>query len=275
MSSPSAKHVFFGTAGLALTILALLLIGMRSPAAAAPAAQFTPFPTPTPGPDGKIVYIAQDNDSAWRIAAIFNIPLEKLRTLNKWTGDVIVIRPGQEIILGYAGPAEATSAPGPTMEPTPSAPTPSSAPGWGDLCIILYNDRNGDSQRQEDESSILGGAISIANRAGTLSKTADTTGGLDYTCFEELPEGEYNISVAVPEGYNPITVMNKTIYLRAGDIPYVTFGAQVNTQKLAVEPPPQGGGKSPMLGIVGGLLLLAGIGLGLFAGRLAILQKRQ
>ena len=40
------------------------------PAYAAPALQLTEFPTPTPGPDGRIIYIVQDGDTLWRIAAV-------------------------------------------------------------------------------------------------------------------------------------------------------------------------------------------------------------
>jgi len=198
------------------------------PAAAAPAAQYTAFPTPTPGPDGRIVYIAQENDSAWRIAAIFGIDLAVLRTLNKW-GENPVIQPGNEVILGFAGPAATT----PTLGPSPTTaalfPTETLPPGFGNLCVILYNDLNGDSERQELEPSIPGGALSVNNRAGNVSKAEDTVEGLDPQCFEDLPEGEYNVSVGIPAGYNPTTATNRVIGIKAGDITYIPFGAQANT----------------------------------------------
>ncbi len=34
------------------------------------AAQGTGFVTPTPGPDGKIIYIVQQDDALWTIAAL-------------------------------------------------------------------------------------------------------------------------------------------------------------------------------------------------------------
>jgi hypothetical protein len=258
--------------GFGMLIVGLALAGFpffwfTAPGFAAPAAQYTNFPTPTPGPDGRIVYIAQGNDSAWRIAAIFGIELARLRELNKW-GENPVIQPGDEVILGFAGPAATTPTLGPSPTITPLFPTETAQPGQGTLCIILYNDTNGDSERQEEEVSIPGGAISISNRSGSVSKGENTVEGLDPQCFEELPEGEYNVSVGVPVGYNPTTATNRSIGIKAGDITYIPFGAQANTQTLVEAPTPEGSGKSPLLAIVGGLLLASGLALGLLAGRL-------
>ena len=262
------KYLLFG---LSLFLLTAFLVGLNLPVQAAPVAQFTPFPTPTPGPDGRIIYIAVDGDSAWRIAAIFGFSgasYDELRALNKW-GENPVIRPGDQILLGYGGPSDPVQTAGPTQTPAPILPTPSPQPGWGNLCIILYNDLNGDSLRQETEASIVGGAVNISNRAGTYSMTAETTGGLDYQCFKELPEGVYNISVAPPDKYNHTTKMNYTLELNAGDVHNLSFGAQLSSEATVDLPVTQGGGgRSPVLGLVGGLLLVAAVGTAVFAGRL-------
>jgi hypothetical protein len=134
--------------------------------------------------------------------------------------------------------------------------------------VILYNDLNGDSERQEEEPSIPGGAISVSNRAGNVAKSEDTVEGLDPQCFEDLPEGEYNISVGIPAGYNPTTASNRSIGISPGDITYIPFGAQANTETQVQAPMPEGDGKSPLLAIVGGLLLVSGLALGLLASRL-------
>lgn len=264
MVSTPQKHTLVG---LIIIIGILLFLGFRTPASAAPSAQYTSLPTPTPGPDGRIVYIAKEGDTAWRIAAIYGIPLEQLRALNKW-GDNPIIHTGDTILLGLGGPAMVTSTPGPSPTPTQFVPTPSPLPGFGNLCVILYNDQNGDSLREEEEPSIPKGAISITERSGRASKTAETPTGLDPVCFNDLPEGSYNVSIAVPDGYNPTTSMNSAVELKAGDETYLDFGAQANTSTLASAPTLQGSGKSPILGIAGILLLVAGIGLGVFAGRL-------
>jgi hypothetical protein len=91
---------------------------------------------------------------------------------------------------------------------------------------------------------------------------------LEHLCIEELPEGVYTISVAVPDGYNPTTVMNRELELKAGDISYVDFGAQASSETVAEAPAPQGEGRSPVLLIAGAVVVLAGIGLGIFGTRL-------
>jgi len=68
--------------------------------------------------------------------------VDKLRALNNLTSDTIF--EGQKLLLGLAGPAEVTPTAGPTPTPTPVLPTPSPRPGQGTLCILLFNDINGD-----------------------------------------------------------------------------------------------------------------------------------
>lgn len=249
-------------------MLALVLVSFYPQVLAAPQLQFTPFPTPTPGPDGRIIYIVQAGDSWWRIAAIYNLDLNELLTLNNATSETIPV-PGQEVLLGLGGPAEATPTPGPTPTPPSQLPTVPPQPGSGTLCILVYDDTNGDSIRQEAEVAIPGGAISVTDRSGEVSLTKTTEAGADPYCFEDLPEGDYNITVAVPDGYNPTTVMNYGLKLDPGSETYLDFGAQANTETLAQAPSSQESGRSSLLGILGALLLLGGIALGIFAGRLS------
>lgn len=249
---------------LCLATITYLLFSLSISGLAAPALQLTPFPTPTPGPDGRIIYIVQPNDTLIRISLISGVSQEELRGLNNLIGDMIV--EGQELLLGLGGPSQETPTPGPSPTPTVLLPTPSPSPGTGNLCILLFNDRNGDSIRQEEEPSIPNGAISVSNRSGTVSLTAETEDGLDPQCFEQLDEGDYTVTVAVPEGYNPTTVTNYALTLKAGDETYLDFGAQINSVTMEEEViVPTGSGKSPLLGIVGAVLLLAGVGLGIFA----------
>ncbi len=249
--------------------ICLLLLGFALPALAAPSRQTTPVPTPTPGPDGRIIYIVQPGDTLWRIAALADISIDQLRALNNLSPDD-VIAPGDEIFLGLGGPATPIPEAQPTFTPTPSGPTPTPEIGYGTLCVILYDDTNGDAIRQEEEPSVPGGAISIGNADGSYSITEDTLGGLDHYCVEDLEEGEYNITVGIPDGYNPTTAFSASIMLNGGDETYLDFGAQPNSETLAEAPAPVGTGRSPMLGIIGALILLIGIGLGIYA---AVLRK--
>jgi hypothetical protein len=258
------KVYFLFLAGFSVAAMLLLISNFIPRASAAPAAQFTPFPTPTPGTDGRIIYIVQANDSWWRIAAIYAIDLNALLGLNDATSET-VLREGEEVLLGFGGPSEVTPTVGPSPTPGPILPTATPLPGSGTLCIILYNDINGDSIRQEEETSIPEGAISVSDRSGEVNLTEPTSGGLDPICFAELMQGEYTISIAVPEGYNPTTVLNYTLSLEPGTETYLDFGAQVSSAMDAESAPASGGSRSLLLGIAGGLLLLGGIGLAVYA----------
>jgi murein DD-endopeptidase MepM/ murein hydrolase activator NlpD len=250
-------------------ILLLPLFGLanwRSPVRAAPVYQLTPFPTPTPGPDGRIIYVVQPNDTLLRISLIAGISVDELRGLNNLTGENIIV--GQELLLGLGGPSQVTPTPGPSPTPTIVVPTPTGEPGSGTLCVLLYLDENGDSIRQEEEPSIEGSAISITGQSAQISLTETTKSGLDPQCFEDLPQDRYTVSVAVPEGYNPTTQSSFVLDLNAGDVSYLDFGAQPNSQTQVDTPvQPVEGGRSPLFGILGALLLLVGAGLALFAGR--------
>lgn len=259
-----------------LVIFLLLALNAGLPGQAAPLAQLTVFPTPTPGADGRIIYIATQDDTIWRIAAISGLTVDELKSLNNLTSDIV--QPGQQFLLGFAGPVAASPTVGPSATPAAVTPTSTAGPGWGIICVLLYEDENGDSIRQEEELSLIGGAISISDRLGRASLTADTPSGglsdlyepepedLGYTCFDQLLEGEYNITVGIPDGYNPTTVLNRSIILSAGDETLLAFGAQANTETAAESAIiPETPGTSPLLGIAGGLLLILGGGLGFYA----------
>lgn len=266
---------------LVVIFLLLLMVGISTHSTrtmAKPLAQLTVFPTPTPGPDGKIIYIVQQSDTLWRISAITNVSIDTIRELNNLgVNDTII--PGDRLLLGYAGPSSGAPTVGPLPTQAAVTPSPTSPPGWGILCVLLYNDINGDSMRQEIEASIPGGEISVSNRLGTVSLTAETpSGGIattivdptpqesGYTCFDQLLQGEYLISVAAPEGYNRTTVLNKTLRLEAGQTTQLAFGAQANSELQAETALiPDSPRKSPLMGIIGGVLLAAGIGLGIYA----------
>lgn len=263
-----------------ITLLLLMASFQSSRTQAAPHAQLTVVPSPTPGPDGRIIYIVKENDNLWLIAAINGVKVETLRELNHLTSDIVT--PGQQLLIGFAGPAEGTPTAGPAPTRAVVTPTATAPPGWGILCVLLYNDLNGDSMRQETEPSIEGGEISVSNRLGSVSLTAKTPAGganttiveptpqeIGYTCFDQLLEGEYLISVAAPKGYNRTTILNQTINLEAGQTTMVRFGAQANSELEAQTALiPESPRKSPIMGIVGGLLLLAGVGLGVYAALL-------
>jgi murein DD-endopeptidase MepM/ murein hydrolase activator NlpD len=153
--------------GFGLILLFLLALSIRLPVQAAPPAQLTVFPTPTPGSDGRIVYIVQEGDTLWRISAITGVPIDEIRRLNNLIGDTVT--PGQKLLIGMAGPAEQpTATAGPSPTPAPLGPTSTAGPGWGIICALLYEDKNGDGLRQEEETSLLGGRSASATGWGAF-----------------------------------------------------------------------------------------------------------
>jgi hypothetical protein len=218
------------------------------------------------------MYIVQTGDSLWRISAVSGISLDELRLLNN-LGPNDIIAPGQKLLLGLGGPAGQIPTQGLPPTPTSELPTPTPGIGTATLCVLLYEDINGDALRQEEERSLPGGAISINDRFGEVSITADTPPGgisenlfpepeeLGFTCFDELEKGDYNATVAIPDGFNATTPLSFAAVLYAGDEMLLAFGAQPNTATSAQDPIPTGSGNSPILGVLGGLLLVFGLGL--------------
>lgn len=262
---------------LLLTILLILFIVLgalaalpaRAAAYRAYALQPTPFPTPTPRGDGRIIYIVQEGDSPWRIAAIAGISVEELMSRNGLqTNDFI--SPGMELELGLAGPAIPTSAPLEVFTPTPLSVTATPEVGTGEICVALFLDQNGNGRREETEPPLAEGKVSVADVNGVVAGEHTTIFDLenpDGFCFTDLQNGDYNVSAAVPPEHNPTTAMNLPVRLEPGQITYVQFGAQPGSASLD-QLGDGGGGRSTLLGFLGLLLLIAGGGLGFYAVRL-------
>lgn len=255
----------------ALLVLAVLLFAAgiltTAPAAAGPALQETPQATPTAGADGRILYMVLAGDTQWGIAAKFGIVLQTLQSLNGWNGDEVVVE-GQMVLLGLASEQQATPTLGPTSEVVATL-TPETG-GAGSICVLLFDDLNGDAVRQETEFGIAGGQANVNERSGLASRTAATEAALDVdgepvrTCFPDLPLGEYTISVAIPDGYNPTTAPSITIQVAAGQTQDINFGAQASSSSNFNSLSPDEGRPSPIMGLFGVLLLISGAGLGIY-----------
>lgn len=227
------------------------------------------FATPTPGVDGRILYTVKPGESCTSISLLTGVSVEELRRLNNLGADC-ALQSNSAIILGIVTPVVVEVTPGPSPTPTTPLPTSTTYPGSAKVCVVLFEDVNGDAFRGETEAAMAGGQVSLTNRGGSVSLTGTTVTQPnpdedDPLCFTEVPEGEYNVSVAIPDGYNPTTVMNHPLTVKAGDTWTLDFGAQLSS--AAVEPTPAEGGRNPTLGILGALLLLGGAGMGVYLWR--------
>ncbi|KAF0106413.1 MAG: hypothetical protein FD146_2584 [Anaerolineaceae bacterium] len=253
----------------------LLLLSATFSALAAPPAQGTQYATPTPGPDGRIIYIVKSGDTCTSISLMTGVSQDYLRQTNHLNENCDLVE-GQQLVIGIGGPAASSPTPGPSPVPTAALPTATPAlTGSASVCVALFNDTNGDGMRQADtdafdayivegtEPIVLGGAVSLTSLTGPYSQTLDTVAGLDPVCFADVPGGKYTVSAAVPDGFNPTTTLSAEVEVGPGDSVYVNFGAQIKVETDPVD----GEKSSPLLGVFGALLLLAGIGLGVYAWR--------
>jgi LysM repeat protein len=80
-----------------------------------------PPPTPTP----RTTHIVQGGDSAWTIAAIYNLTVEQLLAINDISSDT-VLRPGDELVIRQPTSTPPPQAPNSTPQATNNTPTPDS-----------------------------------------------------------------------------------------------------------------------------------------------------
>lgn len=248
-----------------LSLAGLALLSLPQRASAGPLPQSV-YQTPTPGPDGRILYFVKGGETCLSIALKNNVSIDQLRGLNNLNADCTIL-PGQELLLSIAAPVDATATlSGPAPTATPLLPTPTPFNGTGEVCVVLFNDVNGNGAREDAETMIADGQVSMVARTGKSTYEGST--GPEALCWKDVPENDYNVTVAIPNGYNATTVMNYALPLKAGDTASLDFGAQVSSSSEAAQPSVSEGGRSPLMGILGGLLLLGGMGLGLYVVRL-------
>ncbi len=266
------KRQFFAL--LFVTFALITGFFLVQPASANPEAQVYYF-TPTPQPDGRVIYTVKDGDSCISIALLNNVSEEQLRRLNDLTGDdCMFLQIGQQLLLDIV---EQQPTAGPSPTPTSLLPTPTPNNGTGDICVLLFDDINGNGLLDDDsnEYPLSGGAININGRNGAITFTSptfseDTEDDEENTaavCFEGQPEGKYTISVGVPDGYNPTMRTSATVDLLAGNTIVVDFGAQVSSMIEEIPGEPVEENKSPFLGVMGIFVFIAGIGIAVYAIR--------
>ncbi len=257
---------------LCLVTLFLFFFSILLPFGGAYAAPEAQFVTATPGPDGRILYIVVEGDSCLQVALLHGITVQQLRQFNSRLDENCTLTVGQQLVVGLAQPEAPTAGPAPTL-PSPTV-TATPVSGTTEVCVLLFNDMNGDAVRQETELGIAGGAVSLTNLNGSYSETQDTVSAVDpdtllpvRSCFVDVPGGEYNVSMAVPDDYNPTMLLSYTLNVKAGDLAEISFGAQSKTVTVSKTTDPQQGNRSSLLGVFGFLLLLGGAGLGYYAYR--------
>src|SRR4030065_2965337 len=130
---------FVGSIRAGVILLATVgSLALAASLASAEGSSQTSFVTPTPGPDGKIIYVVQDGDVLWTIAGLGGKSVEEIMALNGLQpGDYLT--PGMQLLLGLGGPVLPTSAPETRPTATLVPPTPPPASGGGAHSLIMSN----------------------------------------------------------------------------------------------------------------------------------------
>lgn len=227
------------------------------------------YNTPTPDSTGRIIYEVQQGEFCSTIQERTGVSIDEIIRLNGLT-EACTVYAGDMLIIGQvevtAMPPTATA----TTPPELVTPTLTQTPGLAEICIVLFHDMDGNGRRTTGEDYLYGGEVSINDRTGSVSRTGTTVAGnpdvVTPFCFEDLPSGSYNISIAIPDDFNPTTVTNYPLDVRAGESATIDFGAQLAEQPGA-ETASDTVSRIPVLGIVGVVIMLAGIGLGIYMWR--------
>lgn len=254
---------FFLSLLLLLTISTLFVFSLLQ---SAPVSAQVLYFTPTADASGAIYYIVKEGETCDGIALANNIPVDTLRTLNGLGFDECrFLQVGEKLILGTVPTAVIT--PGPSPTPTSILPTPEPVRGTGSICVYLYDDINGNAMAEDAEvtdTGLAGGQVSTTHKQGAYSNVGTTLGNGDPVCFNDIPEGTYSISIAIPDGYNPTSNQNVTVQLKAGDVSHINFSAQVSGHTQAQQEQNATSG-SILIAVIGGIIVLAGVGIGFYA----------
>ncbi len=124
----------------------------------------------------------------------------------------------------------------PTDEPTEIPATPTDAPPApvtqvaqvGDnvtgVCVTLFEDANQNRIREDGESLLAGGTITLTGEGQTVGEYI-TDGASEPHCFEDLSVGLYTASAQPPEGYGLTTAAQFSVRVQSGQTVNATFGA--------------------------------------------------
>ena len=223
-----------------LFLAGVVLLWSQIPVAASPAQQGT-YPSPTPGPDGRIIYIVKAGETCTQISLMYGVSVEYIRTTNL-LDENCTLREGQRLMIGVGGPSIRLPNPQPGCHGDGGDPHCHSRERLvrAQVCVLVYNDANGDALRQATEAAIAGAAISLTSPDGNYSQTLTSVINPDATayqgmCFANVPPGKYSVSAAAPDGYNPTINLTTNVDVSPGDVASVDFGAQ--PKAVAVQQP--------------------------------------
>lgn len=266
---PSRKKIFV----LVLLLICIGLAALIFTNSVQPVAAQASSPTNTPDSLGKVHYKVQPGENCTIIAEKTGTSVQDIISFNGLRADCPLFE-NQDLIIAMVSLAVNTPTTAPTATPDPALITPGPTPSGGaaKVCVVLFNDKDGNGFRGTGEDYLFGGVVGLNDSIGKVSLTGKTVAGdpavVQPFCFLDVPEGSYNLTMAIPDDFNPTTMMSYPISVKVGELATIDFGAQEKEPQSINSPlAPAENQKSPLLGILGAVLLLAGLGLGYYLWR--------
>lgn len=188
-------------------------------------------PTSTPLPSGEVWYTVRAGDTLAVIAYYHLTTADDIKRLNSLTSNAIF--PGNKLLIKYETP-QPTPTDTPPVSPTPSntpelvqlptgtQPSIANLPNYGQLCVVAYNDANGNATNDAEPM--------LADVRVTLSLGESPIDGFVTSsneavhCFPFMPPNTYTITVAAPAGFTPSTAHEALVELKAGSLITLAFG---------------------------------------------------
>lgn len=237
--------------------------------------------TATPQPDGSIIHTVGSGETCTGIAVAYNISLDELYTQNSLSNDKCrFVSPGQTLII--RPPQQPTPAPPtPTPDAVAMAETPSEVvdppeQANGSICILGFEDKDGNGFREPIEAKLAGMTFEVSDGTQVIATYTTDEQNASY-CFAEVPPGSYVVSWT-GEALSPTSEQSWSVTLEAGRTVNREFGAQTsggeNGENGSISGPAQGNGlpawAMALLLAVGVMLLLSGVGV---AGYFVLMRR--
>jgi hypothetical protein len=251
--------------------------------------------TATPGPDGSLIHTVGPGQTCIGIATAYNIGLDVLEKQNNLTnatckfisvGLKLIIKPAGSVAPGGAVTEPATVAAGgagtaapAATEQTGGAPTEAAvanAQTTGTVCLLGYDDKNGNGIREPTETKLAGMTFTISAPTGPIANYT-TDGVAEPHCFAQLQPGSYTVNWK-GDGLTPSGDQNWSVTVTAGSTGSHEFGAKSSTTATATgggsTSGPSGGGLPTwaiaLIGAFGVILFMGGLGV---AGYFLLLRR--
>lgn len=214
-------------------------------------AVFAQEPTPEPIP---LTVVVEAEDSLWSIAVNAGLTLDELLALNDLT-ETAVIQPGQTLIVGYLTPTAVSptiTAPAATLlPPTPRVRPTAVPPPLTGLCLLAFDDANGNGLYEGGESKRASVAFTVYSEQAVLLNYV-TDGESEPHCVTNLPPGAYTITRSRTSDERLTTPGERGILINSGAMVEMQFGSTtdpsvaIGNAQMQPEPVTLGDGEASM-----------------------------